>query len=147
MTPEELRTSFFAFVGRSTARRFVLQLRAEKDAETRTPFRQRRSDLRFWQEQLWNQYSQQLDGVPQDLDNIRDALLWCDVHDAPLENGRAVGDACGVTDRDGNLLDEDFGRIRDEQFPFGFGYWTLVCPACVKVCQHWMDNANANRRQ
>lgn len=147
MTAEELRTSFIAFAGQPTARRFALQLRRDKEAESRPPYRQRRTDLRFWQEQLWDQFSQRFDGVPQDLDEIRGALLWCDVHDRKLEAGKAVADACGVTDRDGNPLDDTFGQVRDEQFPFGFGFWTLVCPNCVKACREWMDRATSNRQK
>jgi hypothetical protein len=120
-----------------------LQLRSDKEAET-TPTVKRRTNFRFWQEQLWDQFRQRIDGVPQDLAEIRDALLWCDVHDRMLVIGKAIADACGVTDRDGNLLDQTFGRVRDEQFPFGFGFWTLVCPNCVRTCREWMDGATCN---
>lgn len=147
MTAEELRTSFLAFAGQPTARRFALQLRADKEAETRPPFRPRRTDLRYWQEQLWLQFSRSCDGVPPELSELRNALLWCDVHNRSLEAGHAVADGYGVTDRDGKLLDKAFGRIRDERFPFGFGFWTIVCPDCVRSCREWMDNAKTNRAQ
>jgi len=147
MTTEELRASFVAFAGQPAARRFSLQLRGDKEGETGPPYRQRRVGLRFWQEELWNRFTQTFGGVTNDLEMIRAALLWCDVHDRPLEHGHAVRDSCGVTNRDGNRLDQAFRQLWEKEFPFGFGFWTLICPECVNACQEWMDSAGVNRPQ
>lgn len=128
MTAEELRTLFRDYAGPTKARRFALQLRADKQSESSLSYRQRRTDLRFWQQQLWDQFSQQYAGVPRDLGPIQDALLWCDVHHLPLEDGQAIP---------GNGF-LSFGPVREEQFPFGQGFWTIVCPACVAACRQWI---------
>jgi hypothetical protein len=129
MPPDDLRAVFVAFAGRAEARRFALQLRRDRE----------RKQLRFWQMQLWDRFSQEIAGVTRDLDQIRAALLWCDVHDEPLQEGHAIEEPGSVRSRDGSRLDESSRGVWDEQFPFGFGFSTLVCPVCVEACQEWMD--------
>ena len=137
MTPAQLRTTFRGFAGSDRVRRFVVQLRGDAPEEARPRYPTGRG-LRYWQEELWDQFADKNDDVPLDLEAIREAMLWCDIHDLPFEIGRAIPDRCGVTGRDGERLDDQFEAALESEFRFGFGFWNLVCPQCVVECDRWM---------
>ena len=137
MKPDQLRAAFCRFAGTERARRFVLQLRSDAPLEGRLPYPDGRG-LRFWQVELWNDFAENSKGIPTDIDAIRTAMLWCDIHNRVLEEGAGITDPSDVTGKDGRLND-DFMKALDSDFPFGFGFWTLVCPDCVVRCDKWIN--------
>ena len=46
-------------------------------------------------------------------------------------------DPRGASDRGGGAVDSNLMTDLDTQFPFGFGYWNLICPRCVEACREW----------
>ena len=140
MTSHELRNAFFSFAGQSVARRFIVQLRSDKEGEERPPYRTRNASLRYWQARLWESFQERLENVPDDLNHIRRALLWCDVHNRQLEKGRAV------VVHNKEELDMPYRQDCDRLFPFGFGFWSWVCPECVLACRQWYATAALAKR-
>ena len=140
MNSDTLRNRFRSHVDGDTFRRFSIQLR--RDANNDGARRIER--LRYWQNALWDEFTSANSDIqiPGDIESIRASFLWCDVHEKYLVDGHAIPDRIGVTDRDGNRLNAEFSAALDDSFPFGFGYWKLICPDCVVECDAWM-NANA----
>jgi hypothetical protein len=75
--------------------------------------------------------------APDTVEEIRAAIMWCDVHERTLVAGQAYM-ASGVYEMPG------FVGALDSQFSFGYGFWRLVCPDCVAACQDWVQATAAN---
>ena len=130
MDTETLRNAFLTFTDAATFRRFTTQLR--RDAPDNSQYgRQRDDTLRYWQEQLWTRFNSEHPSAPTDMDSIRAALLWCNVHNTVLVDGHGFM-ADGICDTPG------FTDALELQFPFGYGYWNIICPTCVKTCADWV---------
>lgn len=146
MNRDSLRQIFRAHAGADVFRRFVIQLRRDANNDSNS-FGRTVNRLRYWQTTKWDDFIRKHPDlpIPEDIKTIRDSLLWCDVHERYLTNGQAVHDRVGVTDRDGNRLDAEFENALDEHFPFGFGFWTLICPDCVTECESWMKTKESTK--
>jgi hypothetical protein len=137
---------FLAYAGADSFRQFVIQLRRDTDTALNS-YGRTVNRLRHWQATKWDDFIRKHPKlpIPVDIETIRASLLWCDVHERHLTSGQAFSDRIGVTGRDGNSLDADFEAARDKHFPFGFGFWTLICPDCVTKCESWMINKESTR--
>jgi len=145
MADTNLRIAFLNHVGSDTFRRFALQLR--RDATHNPATNQTVDRLRFWQSKIWEEFNKTQPDATNDIREIRESLLWCDIHELRLSEGRAIRDTLGITDRDGTSVNADFQKALNNRFPFGFGFWTLICDGCVVECKNWMATTESNNRQ
>jgi len=130
MDTVSLRNAFRTFTDAATFRRFAIQLR--RDAPQNSQYgRPPERGLRYWQDELWLQFRAQLPAAPESIDAIRDAMLWCDLHEHSLVDGQGFL-VSGVYETPG------FVDALESQFPFGYGYWQLICPECVTACKTWI---------
>ncbi len=129
MDPPQLRDAFREFAGRDRFRKFVTQLRSDAPQESRFEHLPGLSRLRYWQEALWSEFLGAHPNACSDIELIRGALLWCDVHSCNLQ---AVATIAPHEADPPSVLD-----TAREHFPFGYGYWQLACPHCVEACCDW----------
>ena len=87
--------------------------------------------LRFWQEELWNEFTKLCPEAPRDIQLIAESMLWCDAHNCALEFLPSV-----------KLSDvretPELISYCSNQCPFGFGFWTVSCPECVNNLECWI---------
>ena len=135
MGPNQLRDAFLVFAGLKRFRKFTLQLRRDSPQESRFEHLPGLDELRYWQDILWRSFREVHPDAPTSIEAIRDALLWCDVHESPLVLHEAVRPAGGHSGLPG------FTEAQETSFPFGYGYWRLSCTQCVSACREWIERA------
>src|SRR5262245_49839142 len=118
LNPAILRKCFLEFAGAERYRRFVRSLGLTPNEDSK-PAR-----LRYWQEVLWTQFAESYPNAPMEVDLICKSVMWCYVHDVPLESPPGV-------DLSSVRYSAELESILIDQCPFAC--CQLNCSDCVQV--------------
>jgi hypothetical protein len=127
----EIRAAFREFAGAEGYDRFVCQLRSDSRQYMRVYSGcQRHHPLRFWQEKCWDSFRAQVPAAPTDLDEIREVLFWCHVHDRALQVADQMHAFPEIHHPPG------IGAAFASEFPYSYGYY--FCSDCIEARDKWI---------
>jgi hypothetical protein len=132
MTGDEIRTQFRQFVGDEQFRAFTFTM---VNSLGTTHFASHHRDL-------WEAFCNECADAPHELEDIRTLLLYCHVHELPLESDQL---------RHPSVDRKTLRRIKHEKrssewydaaataFPHGHGGLNVSCLECVAAHIRWLD--------